>query len=180
MKHIVMTLAIAVLLSPVSNAFAGCPDVRYEIYGPGSGVDMWYFDTTCPSTSGNVSSSGTMSCYSWPANQFGYGQSSAVYSMTVPSGYASNYWSVSTYVDFDPNNYNPNAVSGTVRVYHNGSVTYSSNLFVQDGFGGSLYCNLFGTSYFTVSDGDTVEIEYDANNYGGGTIIVTPPTVFDH
>ncbi len=179
MKRIVMTLVIAVLISPVSSAFAGCPTQSYEIFGPGNGTDLWQWDTTCASTSGNVMN-GTMSCYGWTGNQFGYGMSSATYSMTVPTGYGGTTWSVSTYVDFNANNYNPNAVSGTVRVYHNGSVTYSSNLFVQDGFGGSLYCNLFGTSYFTVSDGDTVEIEYDANNYGGGTIIVTPPTVFDH
>lgn len=180
MKHIVMTLAIAVLLSPItSSAFAGCPDFHSEIYGPGGGTDDWTFDTTCASTSGNVSG-GTMSCYSWPANQFGYGMSSADYSMTVPSGKGGSHWSVSSYVDFDPNNYNANAVSGTVRVWHNGSVTYSSNIFVQDGFGGTLYCNLFGTGYFTVSDGDTVEVEYDANNYGGGTIKVTPPIIFDN
>jgi hypothetical protein len=173
------TVVIAVLLSPINSAFAGCPTQSSEIYGPGGGTDLWSFDTTCASTSGNVSD-GTMSCYSWPANQFGYGMSSAVYSMTVPTGYGGSTWSVSSYVDFDANGYNPNAVSGTVRVRHNGSVTYSANLFVQDGFGGSLYCNLFGAGYFSVSDGDTIEIEYDANNYGGGTIKVTPPIVFDH
>ena len=179
MKRIVTTLVVAVLISPFSSAFAACPNQTWEIYGPGGGTDLWYWDVTCPSTSGNVST-GTMSCYGWDANQFGYGMSSATYSMTVPSGYGGTTWSVSTYVDFNPNNYNPNAVSGTVRVYHNGSVTYSSNLFVQDGFGGSLYCNFFGTGYFSATAGDTIEIEYDANNYGGGTIKVTPPNVFDH
>ncbi len=179
MKRIVTTLVIAILISPVTNAFAGCPDVRYEIYGPGSGVDMWYFDTTCPSTSGNVGS-GTMSCYSWPANQFNYGSSSADYSMTVPTGYGSAYWSVSTYVDFDANGYSSSGVSASVTVRHNGSVTHYESFLAHGGNDGTMSCNLVGTGYFTVSDGDTIDVEYDATNYGTSVIKITPPNVFDH
>ena len=34
--------------------------------------------------------------------------------------------------------------------------------------------------YFSVSDGDEIDVEYDANNYGTSVIRLTPPYIFDN
>ena len=181
MKRIVTTVVIAVLLSPAGSLFAACPDFHQEIFGGGSGgTSFWSFDTSCASTSGNVSD-GTMSCYTWPANQFTTGSGSADYSMTVPTGHGGSTWSVSIYVDFDdPSGYSANGLSASVTVWHNGTVSHSDGFFIHNGNQGSMSCSLVGTSQFSVSDGDTIDVSYNATNYNGATMKITPPNIFEN
>ncbi len=179
MKRILMMFVVAAVISPVSSAFADCPDRYYEIYGPGSATDEWIFATTCASTSGNVGSD-TMSCYSWPANRFNYGSGSAVYTMTVPTGTGGSHWSVAAYVDFDANGYSSSGVSATVTVRHNGSTTVYDSFLAHGGNDGTLSCDYISTNYFSVSDGDEIDVEYDATNYGTSVIRLTPPYIFDN
>ena len=61
--------------------------------------------------------------------------------MTVPSDLSSTPWTVRIYVDFsDSGSSSSNAISASVTVRHNGSVSHSDGFFFHDGSQGSLSC----------------------------------------
>lgn len=172
MKYVTVVLVIALVLFP-GSLFAACPDQSVVPHAV-----LFSFDTSCASTSGNVSST-TMWC-SYPAYSFDTGSGSADYSMTVPSGFSGNNFSAQVYVEFsDPNSYSGNAVSATVFVYHNNSLS-SYNTFLQhDGTQGSLSCQLVDTGLFSASPGDTIEVQITATKYNSNaTIQVSTPYIF--
>jgi hypothetical protein len=162
----------------MTSAFAACPDRNEYGLFPGN-YTVFSFDTSCGSRSGNVST-GTMSCNSWPADQFDVGSGTVDYDMTVPSDRSGNHWSVQTYVDFnDPSSYSANGLSASVIVRHNGSVSYSGTIFIHTGDQGSMSCELVGTGYFSASPGDDIQVSYTGVNYTSGTTMrITPPLVF--
>jgi hypothetical protein len=177
MKYFTVILVLAVAFFPV-NTFASCPDVHPEIFGPGTGTTLFSFDTSCASTSGDVSGT-TMSCYSWAGHQWDLGSGSVDYSMTVPSGYGGPHFSVSIYVDFsDPGSYSSNSISATVIVWHNGSPS-SNSFFFHNGTQGSMGCDLVGSGYFSAADGDTIEVSMTGTKYSSGaTMKIAPPYIF--
>ena len=177
MKYTTAVLGIFLILSP-GGLFAACPD---QSGGSGGGATwtLFSFDTSCASTSGNVSST-TMWC-SYPAHSFDTGSGSADYSMTVPSGsFTQQLWSARVYVEFsDPNSYSGNAVAVTVFVYHNNSLSHYETFVSQNGAQGSLSCQLIDSSYFSASPGDTIEVQISATKYNGNaTIQVSTPYIF--
>jgi hypothetical protein len=180
MKYIAAALALAVALFP-AGAFAGCPDQNGPYFCCGTGWYTFTFDTSCPTTSGNVAAT-TMWCYGSPAYQWNYGSGSVDYTMTVPAGMDGNNWSVSIYAEFsDPHAYSGDAVSATVYVYHNGSVTYAQNFFIHQGDQGSLSCSLYGSNAFSVVGGDTIEVYMGGQNYySDATMQITTPTIFSN
>ena len=172
MKYVTAVLAIALIVFP-GSLFASCPDQTTVPQAV-----LFSFDTSCASTSGDVSST-TMWC-SYAAHSFDTGSGTADYSMTVPSGFSGNHFSAQVYVEFsDPNSYSGNAVSVTVFVYHNNSLT-SYDTFVQhDGTQGSLSCQLIDTGLFSASPGDTIEVSMTATKYNSNaTIQVSTPYIF--
>ena len=178
MKYVSVVLAFAVALFP-AGAFAACPDENgpYQI-----GNITYYtftFDTSCASTSGDVETS-TLSCYNWAAYEWDPNNGSVDYSMTVPTGRGGSHWSVSIYVDFDdPHAYQQSGISATVYVWHNASLSSYETFFTHNGNQGSLSCNLFGSSEFSVQDGDTVEVSMTgANYYYDTTMKISTPIIF--
>ena len=172
-----VVLTIAVVLFPAA-AYAGCPS-RSDFLCPSGGFiySVFTFDTSCASTTGL--SANTMSCYSKPAWQWTSSTGQADYTMTVPTGYGGSHWSVEIFVDFtDPDANVYNGLAAYVYVHHNGSINYSNNFFNHNGTQGSLSCNLEGTSYFTVADGDTVEVYlFGTNATGNASILVSAPQI---
>jgi hypothetical protein len=177
MKYVSLLLVIALAVFPAS-AFAACPTQTGAYF---SGSYYWYdfdFDTSCASTSGNVSTA-TLSCYSRPSYQWDYGSGSVDYQMTVPINVFSNF-SVSIWVDFsDPHSYYGDAVSATVYAIHNSTVTHSEPLLIHQGNQGSLSCTRFDSSTFTASAGDTIEVVMTGQSYySDATMQISTPTVF--
>ena len=180
MKYIGLLVSIALVLFPVTS-YAACPDYTCNL-GPGpsgSCPNCFYsFDTSCATTS-NVSDT-TLSFCNWPGHQFLSGSGSVDYSMTVPSGHGSSCKSVVVYVDFsDSTSSSQDAISVTVIVRHNGSVTYADAYYFHDGTQGLLTCSLAGSSTFSAAAGDTIEVSVTATNTYGATIKVTPPLIWD-
>jgi hypothetical protein len=174
MKYATAVLAIALIVFP-GNLVASCPDQSTVPHAV-----LFSFDTSCASTSGDVSST-TMWC-SYPAHSFDTGSGTADYSMTVPSDtvFSGNHFSAQVFVEFsDPNSNSGNAVSVTVFVYHNNSLS-SYDTFVQhNGTQGSLSCQLISTGLFSASPGDTIEVSMTATKYNSNaTIQVSAPSIF--
>jgi hypothetical protein len=181
MKYVAIVLAVAVSLFPAS-AFAACPDQN----GPFSccGGYTWYtftFDTSCASTSGSVSAT-TLSCFSMPAYSWDYGSGTADYSMSVPYGMGGSNWTATVFVDFnDPYTYNLNAVSASVYVWHNGNLSSNQTFFIHQGNQGSLSCQRFDSSAFSVIAGDTIEVIMTGQSYNYGTTMkISTPIVFSN
>ncbi len=172
MKYVRMLLAVAVLIYPVTSAFASCPD-RYDLSST-----FFFFDTSCGSRSGDIST-GTLSCNS-SADQFDLGSGSVDYSMTVPSDLSSAPWGLHIYVDFsDSGSYSLNGISASVVVRHNGNVSYADGFFFHDGSQGSLSCQQIDSSSFTAYPGDTITVTYTGTKYtSGATMKISPPTIF--
>lgn len=175
----VRLFAICAALLTAASAYASCPDRASGLVGP-SGITSGnydYFDTSCASTD---ASTGTMSCYTWPANSFTSSGSYASYSMVAQTGTGHTGWQVSAWVDFnDSTAHSRNAIAVTVRVWHNNSISYSSTFFFHDGSQSALECTRIDSSGFTVADGDTVEVYYSVDNYDHATIKITSPIIFE-
>ncbi|HXH92556.1 MAG TPA: hypothetical protein VNN25_13320 [Thermoanaerobaculia bacterium] len=177
MKYVSVLLAIILAVFPAS-AFANCPTQTGQYY---SGPFSWYefsFDTSCASTTGNVSAA-TLSCFSLPSYQWDYGSGTVDYQMTVPSNVFSNF-SVAVFVDFsDPHSYSGDAISATVTAMHNSTVTHSETFFIHQGNQGSLSCTRFDSSSFTASAGDTIEVVMTGQSYySDATMQISTPVVF--
>lgn len=184
MRYISVVLAIALAVFP-ANAFAGCPTQT----GPYSaGGWTWYdfdFDTSCASTTGNVSTA-TLSCfsyppgyYSYPGYQWNYGSGSVDYQMTVPINVYNNF-SVRVVVDFsDPHSYSGDAIAATVYAMHYSTVTHMETIFIHSGNQGSLSCTPFDSSTFTASPGDTIDVVLTGqSSYSDATMQISTPIVF--
>jgi hypothetical protein len=181
MKFLSLLVAVCLTVLPVTS-FADCPDFIPQV-GPGpSGqcsTAYYTFDMSCATTDGTVSS-GTMSCYSWPAHWFTTGSGSVDYQMTVPLGHGNSCKSVQMYVDFsDPSAYASDSLLASVRVIHNGSVSYYNAFFQQTGNQGSLSCQIVSSGTFSAAAGDTIEVQYFGTNYTGATMKITAPLIFD-
>jgi len=178
MKYVSIVLAIAVSLSP-AGAFAACPDQHGPHFIGPITYYTFTFDTSCASTSGSVSTT-TLSCYSDPAYSWDYGSGSADYSMTVPYGMGGSNWSVAVFVDLnDPYTSNMNAIAASVYVWHNGNVSSSQTIFIHQGDQGSLSCQRFDSSAFSVVAGDTIQILMGGQSYNYATSMkISTPTVF--
>lgn len=177
MKYVSLLLVVALAVFPV-NAFAGCPTQTGPYY---SGPFAWFdfdFDTSCASTTGNVSTA-TLSCFSFPSYQWNYGSGSADYQMTVPINVYSNF-SVSVFVDFsDPHSYSGDAIAATVIAMHGSSVTHTETIFIHQGNQGSLSCTRFDSSTFSASAGDTIEVVLTGQSYySDATMQISTPIVF--
>ncbi|MEA2568626.1 MAG: hypothetical protein QOI24_627 [Acidobacteriota bacterium] len=184
MKYVSLLLVIILAVFPAS-AFAGCPTQTGPYY---AGVWSWFdfdFDTSCASTTGNVSTA-TLSCfsyppgyYSYPGYQWNYFSGSVDYQMTVPINVYSNF-SVSVWVDFsDPHSYSGDAIAATVVAMHNTTVTHMETIFIHQGNQGSLSCTRFDSSTFTASPGDTIEVIMTGQTYySDATMQISTPTVF--
>jgi len=176
MKYGRVFLMVASVLWTTS-AFASCPTAAGPFFF-GSTI-AWYtydFDTSCGSTSGNVSST-NMWCYSKPANQWDSG--SVDYTMTVPANAYPNF-QVSVFVEFnDPHAEPSNAVSASVLCWHNNSLTHSETIFIHAGDQGSLNCVRLSSSVFTASAGDTITVSMGGQNYDSDTTMqISTPTIF--
>ena len=173
MKYVRMLIAVAVLIYPVTSAFAACPD-RTDFFL----TSFFFFDTSCGSASGNVSTS-TLSCQNRGADQFDVGSGSVDYSMTVPNDLSGSPWTAQIDVDFnDPSAYSLNGISASVTVWHNGSVSHSETFFIHNGNDGSLSCQGFTSSTFSAYPGDTITVSYTVVNYTSGTVMkISAPTV---
>jgi hypothetical protein len=177
MKYVSLLLVVILAVFPAS-AFASCPTQT----GPHqAGVWTWYdfdFDTSCASTTGNVSTA-TLSCFSFPGYQWNYGSGSVDYQMTVPINVYSNF-SASVWVDFsDPHSYSGDAIAATVIAMHNTTVTHMETIFIHQGNQGSLSCTRFDSSTFTASPGDTIEVVMTGQSYySDATMQISTPIVF--
>jgi len=177
MKYVSVLLVVILAVFP-ATAFASCPTQT----GPyQSGFFSWYdftFDTSCASTTGNVSTA-TLSCFSFPSYQWNYGSGSVDYQMTVPINVYNNF-SVAVYVDFsDPHSYSGDAIAATVIAMHNTTVTHMETIFIHQGNQGSLSCTRFDSSSFTASPGDTIEVVMTGQSYySDATMQISTPIVF--
>lgn len=182
MKYVSLLL-IALMFS--TSAFADCPTQTGPYY---AGVWGWFdfdFDTSCASTTGNVSTT-TLSCnstpwssYSLPAYQWNYFSGSVSYQMTVPINVFSNF-SVSVWVEFsDPHSDSGDAISATVYAMRNSTVTHLETIFIHGGNQGSLSCTRFDSSEFTASPGDTITVVMGGQTYNwDATMKISTPTIF--
>jgi len=177
MKYVSVLLVVVLAVYPAS-AFASCPTQTgpYQI-----AFYSWYdfdFDTSCASTSGNVSTA-TLSCFSFPGYQWNYGSGTVDYQMTVPINVYNNF-SVAVYVDFsDPHSYSGDAIAATVIAMHNTTVTHMETIFIHQGNQGSLSCTRFDSSSFTASPGDTIEVVMTGQSYySDATMVISTPIVF--
>lgn len=181
MKSISLLVALCLTVFPMTS-YAACPDFVNQ-QGPGPAwrcaTNYYTFATSCAVTDGNVSTT-TMSCNSWPGHQFTTGSGSVDYQMTVPYGHGSSCKDVQLYVDFsDPSAYASDAIVGSVKVTHNGSVSYYHTFLQHTGDQGSLSCSIIHNGTFSAADGDTIEVQVWANNYTGATMKVTAPLIWD-
>ncbi|HXH91812.1 MAG TPA: hypothetical protein VNN25_09535 [Thermoanaerobaculia bacterium] len=185
MKYISLLVVMSLIFLPV-NSYAGCPNSGISSQGPippapnCADTAYNYFDTSCAITSGNVTT-GTMSCNNWSANQFTTGSGDADYQMTVPAGHGGSCKMVQVYIDFnDPSAYASDALAGSVKVRHNGTVTYYSNFFTRYGNQSPLSCAIVSSGRFSAADGDTIDVDFWSVNYTGATMKVTPAIIWDN
>jgi hypothetical protein len=185
-QYVTLLLVVALALFP-EYAFAACPN-RTCVGGPGpSGTCStcyYYFDvnTSCPSVTN--ASTATMSC-SWSGLQFGTGTGQVDWHMIVPTGHGGSCTLAQIWVDFyDPNGSSSNTLTATVFVTRGVTPVYSSQFFSRNGSQTQLTCAAFGSSTFTVQDGDRIDIQFDSNISvtGSGTpvIAVTTPLIWDN
>lgn len=173
MRTMRLLVVAAILLFPVANAFATCPD-RQDLFL----TSFFFFDTSCGSRSGYVTTT-SQSCQVYGADQFNVGSGGVDYSMTVPNDLSGSPWMVQIFVDFnDPSTYSLNGISASVVVVHNNSVSHSEGFFFHNGNDGSLSCQRFTSSTFSASPGDTITVSYSGVNYTSGTTMkISAPTI---
>jgi hypothetical protein len=173
MRSMRLLVVAAILMFPMTNAFATCPD-RQDIFLS----NFFFFDTSCGSRSGYVSTT-SQSCQILGADQFNVGSGSVDYSMTVPNDLSGSPWMVQIFVDFnDPSTYSLNGISASVTVVHNASVSHSEGFFFHNGNEGSLSCERFTSSTFSAYPGDTITVSYSGVNYTSGTTMkISAPTI---
>ena len=184
--YVTLLLVVALAVFP-EYAFAACPN-RTCVNGPGPQGNCptcyYYFDvnTTCPTITNATLTTGWCS---GSMLQFGTGTGMVDWHMIVPTGHGGSCTLAQIYVDFyDPNGSSSNTLTATVYVTHNVTPVYSSQFFSHNGSQSQLTCPANGSSTFTVSDGDRIDIEFDSNisvtTNGTPVIAVSTPLIWDN